>query len=91
MVTEEGQILPVNHDPDTVQEFELLIAAPLEARKSFIKALRGDQKSAPCSWLDLENLRCRFYAYRPGVCRRFEVGGKQCLAHRGNIGFVSQT
>ncbi len=36
----------------------------------------------PCIWLDPETRRCKHHAYRPNVCRDFEVGCKDCLGWR---------
>lgn len=85
-VTEDGEIFMAHGSDEAFDDLRLLRSAPVEARQAFIRALRGDQKPSPCAWLDLENLRCRFYAHRPGVCRRFELGGERCLAHRKNVG-----
>ncbi len=37
---------------------------------------------APCCWLDLATGRCRYYEYRPAVCRDFHVGSNACLRAR---------
>lgn len=36
----------------------------------------------PCCWFDVEAKRCKFYAWRPSVCRDFEVGSEGCRAWR---------
>jgi Fe-S-cluster containining protein len=40
------------------------------------------REELPCLWLDPQTRRCRHYEHRPVVCRDFEVGGEECLAHR---------
>jgi Putative zinc- or iron-chelating domain len=40
----------------------------------------------PCLWLDMETRKCRWYDWRPDVCRDFEVGCGPCLEHRRRIG-----
>jgi len=39
-------------------------------------------RDEPCCWLDQETRTCRFHAFRPSVCREFEVGGLECLSWR---------
>jgi uncharacterized protein len=41
-----------------------------------------DDEGQPCIWLDQANRRCGCYDHRPNVCRKFEVGCNDCLAHR---------
>lgn len=36
----------------------------------------------PCCWLDEETRLCKHHQYRPDVCRKFDVGGKDCLDWR---------
>jgi Fe-S-cluster containining protein len=45
---------------------------------------RGE-RGLPCLWYDAASKRCRFYEYRPEVCREFEVGGEDCLRIRTEI------
>lgn len=75
----------------TPEDEELFYAAPQEARDAIwtwqdrIDAIpNGEPLPAdePCCWLDLETMRCRWYEWRPSVCREFDVGGKSCLAWR---------
>lgn len=47
----------------------------------------GDRTDdAPCTWLDPGTMRCRHYEDRPEICREFEMGSEDCLAHRGREG-----
>lgn len=32
----------------------------------------------PCFWLDHDSRLCKHHQYRPEVCRRFQVGSKEC-------------
>lgn len=65
------------------QDFAWLMAAPDEARRIELERLDSDApEECPCCWLDLETKRCRFYEFRPGVCRDFELGGECCLSYR---------
>ena len=36
----------------------------------------------PCCWFDVKTLRCRFYDWRPSVCRDFDVGSEGCRCWR---------
>ncbi|MEM9585891.1 MAG: YkgJ family cysteine cluster protein [Planctomycetota bacterium] len=36
----------------------------------------------PCVWLDQDTKQCRHHEYRPSVCRRFQVGCRDCLGWR---------
>jgi len=38
-----------------------------------------------CAFLGADR-RCRIYASRPGVCRRFEPGSARCLEARARLG-----
>jgi len=84
------RFVPNDDLPESIEEIRLLRAAPIEAQRLFWErmSMQLDPQAAPvpCNWLDLKNLRCRFYAHRPGICRRFEVGGERCIAHRNNVG-----
>lgn len=70
----------IESDPD---DYAWLMAAPEEARRIDLEGIDSDRpEECPCSWLDLATMRCRFYEFRPGICRDFEVGSPECLAHR---------
>ena len=54
----------------------------------YVEALGdSDDYGQPCIWLDMETRRCRYYEYRPKVCREFEVGGRGCQLSRKEQGF----
>lgn len=40
---------------------------------------------APCTWLDLKTMRCRWYSHRPQICRDFERGSEGCQAWRNDF------
>ena len=48
-------------------------------------ALHERVDNTPCQWLDTVAGGCRHYNYRPGLCRRFTIGGGECLAFRRGI------
>lgn len=75
----------------TPEDEERFYAAPQEARdiiwawQDRIDAIPHGEPlpvDEPCCWLDLETLRCRFYEWRPSVCREFAVGCEGCHAWR---------
>jgi Fe-S-cluster containining protein len=65
---------------DAEADHRRLLAAPPEARAVYAES-RGTI-NRPCGWLDRDNNRCRFYDFRPDICRTFEVGGKWCSQAR---------
>jgi Fe-S-cluster containining protein len=65
---------------DSDADYNRLLAAPTEAKAAFMRN-RGAINCA-CAWLDTVNNRCRFYNFRPDICRSFEAGGKWCLQFR---------
>ena len=70
----------IKSDPD---DYAWLTAAPDEARRIKLERMDSDEPDeCPCCWLDQETKRCRFYEFRPGVCRDFDLGGEACLATR---------
>ena len=60
--------------------FVALKAQPVAAQVAYLKH-RGTINAA-CSWLDVAKKRCRYYEFRPDICRTFEVGGKWCSQFR---------
>ena len=64
--------------PDLVDE----LLDEQRARRS-----RGEPSyGSPCLWFDSASRRCRHYELRPVACRRFEVGGEDCLDARRRAG-----
>ena len=62
-------------------------AMPAEARDAIVrfwkaKELGEADQDGPCCWLAPETKECRWYEYRPAICRNFEVGGEDCLRVR---------
>jgi len=70
-------------DPDRLR----VAACPEEAREVIrlyhaglmAGAVDGD---GPCCWLDLQTNRCRWYEWRPEICRELEPGSEGCLSWR---------
>lgn len=55
-----------------------------QARQGAIDG-RGNAE-LPCLWLNTETKRCDHYDLRPAVCREFEIGDPDCIAHRQRRG-----
>lgn len=75
-----------NYKPTTSDakfDLETFQIMPEEARESirlYAHALRNgllDPDDSACIWLD-ENKRCRWYEWRPSICRMFRVGCDSC-------------
>src|SRR5436190_2135207 len=63
-------------------DYESLMAAPAEAQAAYVEhRLSSD---GPCVGLDSISRRCRYYEFRPDICRNFEVGGRWCVLLRGS-------
>jgi uncharacterized protein len=65
---------------DSQADYRRLLTAPAIARDSYLAAIGA--VNGPCSWLDATEGRCRFYEFRPDICRSFEVGAKWCSRFR---------
>lgn len=65
----DGRFVP--SDPkDRYGDHAKLMAAPEEARQVFIEGLLSDRPNeSPCSWFDPVTKQCRWYKFRPDVCR----------------------
>ena len=48
----------------------------------FYGLLRGQEPVDNCIWLDQTTGKCKHYAWRPQVCRTYEVGCDACLNER---------
>lgn len=95
---ETGELVPFpdrlaqseyDRDADTAveEDYRLLAAAPAEARTIRFAGLFDDRPhDSPCSWFDPVTRRCRWYEFRPLICREFVVGGASCLRHRRRAG-----
>ena len=66
---------------DSRADHQRLLAAPPEAQAAYIASLKTND--LPCAWLDVDDKRCRYYNFRPDICRAFEIGGKWCSQLRG--------
>jgi len=81
---------PDEEDKERCQEM------PREARAAILDRMADLDGDQPCCWLDEDTLRCRWYEWRPNICRVFEVGSEGCQMWRdefnvdveqlGNIG-----
>ena len=65
-------------------------AMPEDIRDGVLEFLGGfkhkkGQVDPPCIWLDQDSRRCTNYAYRPTICRNFEVGCPDCLGWRASF------
>lgn len=61
-------------------------AARAELDRYIGRVRRGEvSDGSPCCWLDAENNRCRWYEYRPEICRDFERGSAECHAWRESL------
>ena len=43
---------------------------------------RDGDPHGPCIWLDMSTRSCRYYNYRPSICRDFELGSEGCRRWR---------
>lgn len=76
----------LDDDPDAVRLREM----PSEARREIEDYLeRGETEGfpfrTPCFWLDKSG-RCRWYEWRPQVCRDFQLGDWMCHYWRRKTG-----
>ena len=76
----DGQLQPPDDEYDN--DYNFLMAAPQEARDLAYASLDRDEEEVPCCWLDLQTKQCRFYEFRPDICRDFEVGSEACIGSR---------
>ena len=60
---------------------------PDDARKALLDWIGDGSKdvfrrymteNGPCCWFDVETRKCRWHAWRPSICREFEMGGDDC-------------
>jgi Fe-S-cluster containining protein len=83
VVTPDGRLEP---SPRGVPaDVERLLAAPQVAREIRQQRLDSGQNHGPCCWLDPATRGCRWYEFRPEVCRVFEMGSEDCLAVRAYL------
>lgn len=54
----------------------------VEIDEHFLGMSRGQEPQERCLWFDPATRRCRHYAWRPQVCRDYELGGDACLLRR---------
>ena len=70
-------------DPEDFHRLADLPAAAREELEEYAKLLaEGGETDGVCIWFDRERRTCRYYDFRPSICREFEVGSDGCLAWR---------
>jgi uncharacterized protein len=74
-----GVPLPIG-GADSQADYQRLLAAPAVARNAYLATVEAVGR--PCEWLDATARRCRYYEFRPDICRSFEVGAKWCSQSR---------
>lgn len=68
-------------DRDDLDRVGNLPAQALRAISDYL--LREDfGTDMPCCWLDPATKRCRWYEYRPSICRDLDVGSEGCRSWR---------
>jgi len=79
------------------EDYGIWVAMP-QSLKDEISAYHNDENKVdryelglPCFWYDGTTKRCMHYEHRPSVCREFEKGSDECLAHRKGTEDTSQT
>lgn len=50
-----------------------------EIDEHFQGLMRGQEPQESCLWYDNHQKKCRHYAWRPAVCKGFELAGEECL------------
>jgi len=83
VVTPDGRLEPSARGVPA--DVERLLAAPAEALEIREARLLSGQNHGPCCWLDPATRACRFYEFRPEICRVFERGSEDCLAVRAYL------
>ena len=55
-----------------------------QADDTYHRQLLADEVSgdAPCCWLDRDTNRCRWYEFRPQICRDLDCGSEGCRSWR---------
>jgi Fe-S-cluster containining protein len=61
---------------DSHADYHRLLASPPDAQAAYVT--NHGAIDSPCTWLNAIDRRCRYYDFRPDICRSFEVGGKWC-------------
>lgn len=72
------------------EDIERVDTMPREAVKILLRyraqLLRGEVSGeGPCVWLNQQTKECRFYEFRPQICRDFERGCGGCLEWRAEF------
>lgn len=83
LMTTEGRLVPAPRG--VAADVERLLAAPPDALEVRRVRIESGQNHGPCCWLDPVTRGCRWYEFRPEVCRVFERGSEDCLAVRAYL------
>ena len=75
-----------DYGPMQPQNAELWATMPAEAKETYIRTQEAIAKGeydvdGPCCWLDRQTQLCRFYEFRPTVCRECKPGW-HCISLR---------
>jgi Fe-S-cluster containining protein len=81
-------------EPDDISRFKVLPAEALADLCQYRTALMAGfiEGDVPCCWFDEETLRCRYYEWRPEICRELKPGSEGCQGWRDeyNVDVVTQ-
>ena len=71
----------------TTEDIARYESMPAEARETLERYMAQQRAGevdpdGPCCWLDPETNRCRWYEWRPSICRDLSPGSEGCLAWR---------
>jgi len=77
----------IDEIPDDDFDRMMYDSAPAEAKAALQEYIVGlndewNHDDVPCCWFDLETLRCRWYEWRPSICREFKIGSEGCRSWR---------
>ncbi len=74
---------PIEDAEDIIRQREMPAAAA-DAIATYHRQLLADEVSgdAPCCWLDRDTNRCRWYEFRPQICRDLDCGSEGCRSWR---------
>jgi Fe-S-cluster containining protein len=76
------------HAYDDASKLPAWLLKELRDKLTQIRAEPPVKGESQCMWLDQGTGKCKNYAYRPSICRDFEVGGTGCIARRAEAGLV---
>lgn len=76
-------------EPHPYRPHDLPLALIAEIDEHFSGLLRGQEPQTQCLWYDTQQQACRHYAWRPQLCKDYELGGRACLLLRRERGVVT--